>query len=98
MKLRKGGARSQDKTVVRDDRTLENLQRSSEADKFVIQEYAPGTEYTCGTLTFEGDCLGSITMKRQLRCGDTYKAFVVQDDRLQNYLKEVVEVLNPYGP
>jgi len=98
VKLRKGGARSQDKTVVRDDRTLENLQRSSEADKFVIQEYAPGTEYTCGTLTFEGDCLGSITMKRQLRCGDTYKAFVVQDDRLQNYLKEVVEVLNPYGP
>ncbi|KAF5063437.1 ATP-grasp domain-containing protein [Methanobacterium aggregans] len=98
VKPRKGGARSVDKTVIKDNKTLESLQQSSEADKFVIQEYAQGTEYTCGTVSLDGDFLGPIIMKRQLRCGDTYKAFVIKDDPLENHLKEVIEVLNPYGP
>jgi carbamoyl-phosphate synthase large subunit len=98
VKPRKGGARSVDKTVIKDKETLENLQQSAEADKFVIQEYAPGNEYTCGIVSFDEDCLGPIIMKRQLRCGDTYKAFVIKDDPLENHLKEVIEVLNPYGP
>ncbi len=37
-------------------------------------------------------------MTRQLRCGDTYKAFVVQDEKIQDYLQEVIQVLNPWGP
>ncbi|QUH22663.1 ATP-grasp domain-containing protein [Methanobacterium alkalithermotolerans] len=92
-----GGARSVGKKVIKDPATLEEFKKIPQAQNYVVQEYSTGKEYTCGTL-FLDDFIGAIIMTRQLRCGDTYKAFVVQDEKIQDYLQEVIQVLNPWGP
>lgn len=98
IKPRTGGARSVGKYVVKDAFQLEEIQQKVESDNYVVQSYAPGDEYTCGSVSFEDGCIGTIIMKRQLRCGDTYKAFVQNDEKLDEFLKEVIDVLRPYGP
>ena len=64
----------------------------------VAQEFIEGEEYTCGSVCFEDQCVGAILMKRELRFGNTYKAFVVQDEKLTNFVKNVLDVLKPFGP
>jgi carbamoyl-phosphate synthase large subunit len=67
-------------------------------DNYVVQEFIEGDEYTCGAVSFENKGVGAIIMKRELRFGNTYKAFVVQDANLTNFMKNVVNVLKPFGP
>ena len=98
IKPRKGGARSIGKYVVKDSLQLEEIQQKVESDNYVVQSYARGDEYTCGSVSFEEGCIGTIIMKRQLRCGDTYKAFVQKDEKLDEFLKEVIDTLRPFGP
>ncbi len=93
-----GGARSIGKEVIKDSATLEEFKKTPQAQNYVVQEYSTGDEYTCGTLSLDGEFMGAIIMTRQLRCGDTYKAFVVQDEKIQDYLQEVIMALNPWGP
>jgi carbamoyl-phosphate synthase large subunit len=37
-------------------------------------------------------------MKRELRDGDTHKAFVVKDEALTAFLEKVINTLKPFGP
>src|SRR5262249_22138153 len=46
---------------------------------------------------FGGCCHGTIVMRRVLRDGDTYKAFVEENLAIKNHIKAVAEILAPLG-
>lgn len=98
LKPKSGGARSVGVYLVKNK--LELTYYSSILDKtnYVVQEYINGEEMTCGTMSLDGNCCCTIMMKRELRCGDTYKAFVEINDELSEYLIQVINRLRPFGP
>jgi carbamoyl-phosphate synthase large subunit len=98
LKPRKGGARSQGVFLVTTEEDLRYHRATLGLNDYIVQEYVSGEEYTCGTITFDHHCYGVIAMRRVLRNGDTYKAFVVDDPRIREYVKKIAEVLNPFGP
>lgn len=97
IKPRKLGQRSQGVHVVRDPRDLGILLETLSWDSYVVQQYLEGDEYTAGTVSFEGRCMGSIVMRRILRDGDTHKAFVYKDPFLARYVMDVATALRPFG-
>jgi carbamoyl-phosphate synthase large subunit len=98
LKPQRGGARSRRTYLARDEREFEVYRRLVDPDNCVVQEYIEGDEFTCGTVTFAGRLYGSITMRRYLRSGDTYKAFVEKRPEIDSLLQEVVRDLQPFGP
>lgn len=98
LKPQRGGARSRSTYLVRSRADLEQALSSVDRDNCVAQEYLDGDEYTCGALTFDGVCHGVIVMRRQLRDGDTYKAWVVRDPAIEEHVAAVAEALAPFGP
>ena len=69
-------------------------------DSPVIQECV-GTddfEYTAGIIYFNGDCKASIVMRRDLRDGNTYRAYVDTSVELNEQVKTFARHLKPYGP
>lgn len=97
LKPRKGGARSIGAFVVNNRREFDRIVADININNYVIQEYIEGDEYTCGTVSFKNGCLGVILMKRWLRAGDTYKAFVIKNVELSKFVKSVINVLKPFG-
>ena len=97
LKPKAGGARSRGVFVVHTREELDT--RLSEVDRsnYLVQEYLPGDDYTCGSVTFEGRCYGTIVMRRTLRDGDTYKAFVMNDPIINDHVRMVAEELQPFG-
>jgi carbamoyl-phosphate synthase large subunit len=98
LKLKKGGQASQGLILAKNLKDFEKSVDSIDLNNYVVQEFIEGDEYTCGTVSFENQCVGTIVIKRELRFGNTYKAFVVQDEKLTNFVKNVVDVLKPFGP
>jgi carbamoyl-phosphate synthase large subunit len=98
LKPKRGGARSVGVIVVRSKDDFDQSIRRIDRDNYVVQEYVDGEEYTCGTVSFKEGCVGVIVMRRQLRFGDTYKAFVEKNLALTSYVKQVVDKLGPFGP
>jgi carbamoyl-phosphate synthase large subunit len=97
LKPHRGGTRSQHTYVVNDEKELATVRGLIDPGNCVIQEFLPGDEYTCGTVNLDGVCHGPIVMRRTLRAGDTYKAFVVRDPKIEEHVRAVAEVLNPFG-
>jgi carbamoyl-phosphate synthase large subunit len=66
----------------------------------IVQECVgdPANEYTSGLICFGGQCLASITMRRDLRDGNTYRAFPLPDFPLDGELRRVAQALAPHGP
>lgn len=92
------GARSIGFSVIRD---MDQLRRAiREQPDIVIQKHVgtDATEYTAGTLTFEGSCKASIVMRRDLRDGNTYRAFAEPYGPLNTFVEEVANALQAYGP
>lgn len=98
LKPRRGGARARGVFTVREPAELAFRLATLPLDNYVAQEYLDGDEYTCGSVTFEGRCHGTVVMRRVLRDGDTYQAFVVSDPRLHAHVRAVAEALGPFGP
>jgi len=98
LKPLEGGARSQGVYIIQEEQELKFRLSTIDNDNYVAQEYIEGDEYTCGSINFDGSCHGVIVMRRILRDGDTYKAFVHNDAHLENFVREVAESLKPYGP
>ena len=98
LKPRTGGSRSNGVFVVRTTEELRRAQDVVDPGNCVVQEYLGGDEYTCGTVNFEGVCYGPIVMRRELRGGDTYRAQVVVDERISEYVRAVAQHLGPFGP
>ena len=97
LKPRKGGARSRGVFVVANERELSRRLPDIDSDNYVAQEYIAGDEYTCGSVNFDGRCYGTIVMRRILRDGDTYKAFVEETSSIKQYVTSVAEALKPFG-
>ena len=55
-------------------------------------------EFTAGGLYMDGACRGCITMRRDLRDGNTYRAFVVTDPEIDAWVRRWTEALQPFGP
>jgi len=97
LKPQRGGARSRSTFVVRTEEELKNRLELVDRDNCVVQEYIEGEEYTCGSVVLGGTCVGVIPMRRTLRAGDTYKAFVERDPDVESSVCEIVEALKPFG-
>jgi carbamoyl-phosphate synthase large subunit len=97
LKPRQGGARSRATYAVRTPREWDLYRPLVDADNCVVQEYVEGDEYTCGSVTLDGKCAGVIVMRRTLRDGDTYKAFVERNPRIEALVRDVVTALQPFG-
>lgn len=97
LKPRRGGSRSQGVFVAKCPDELERLAATLPTDNYVAQEQIGGDEYTCGSINFQGRCYGVISMRRILRDGDTYKAFVHKDAALAAFVTSVMEALRPFG-
>jgi carbamoyl-phosphate synthase large subunit len=98
LKPRRGGARSIGMILVRSKEDFDQSIKHIDRENYVAQEYIDGEEYTCGTVSFNEGCVGVIVMRRELRFGDTYKAFVERNVWLSTYVKTVVDKLGPFGP
>lgn len=97
LKPKVGGARSKGVRTVRTATELARARAELDGSAFVAQELIEGPEYTCGTLTLNGHCTGAIVLRRQLRDGDTYKAFVERDAMLEAFVIDVANRLQPFG-
>jgi len=98
LKPRIGGCRSVGVHVAKNATEVGRILEEGDPALFVMQEYVEGDEYTCGTVNFEGLCKGIIVMRRILRFGDTYQAFVVRDDQIEAVVRSTAERLKPFGP
>jgi carbamoyl-phosphate synthase large subunit len=92
------GARSVGVSVVRNRDDLRRAVDGLPAP--VIQECVSTAddEYTAGTLTFDGRCEASIVMRRDLRDGNTWRAYVDRYPELDAAVRRMAEALGAYGP
>jgi carbamoyl-phosphate synthase large subunit len=99
VKQMKDGARSKNVYKINDKTELNDLKRklSNQLDQYIIQEYIQGDEYTCGSIFIDNSCEGVILMKRILRDGDTYKAFAIRDKFLEEFVRDLVNKIKPFG-
>lgn len=97
LKPQKDGHRSIGQLKVNNRKEFDWYTLQVDPKNYVVQEFIEGEEYTCGTVTLEGSCVGIIIMKRELRDGDTIRAFVVKDEKLVTFLTEVINTLKPFG-
>lgn len=92
------GARSIGVSIVRD---MDQLIRAVREQPGVVIQKHVGTdsaEYTAGTITFDGVCRASIVMRRDLRDGNTYRAFAEPYSKLNEAVEAAASALKAYGP
>ncbi len=91
------GARSRQTYVIHNSQEFDVYLHLIDRNNCIVQEYIDGDEYTCGTLSFNGSCRGVIAMRRILRSGDTYKAFVERNECIEKEVSKIINQLNPFG-
>jgi carbamoyl-phosphate synthase large subunit len=66
----------------------------------IIQEFIESAEeYTAGLVrTADGQVLGPITMRRELKAGSTYRAWVSDHPDVREAVLRIAEALKPLGP
>jgi carbamoyl-phosphate synthase large subunit len=92
------GARSVGARVVRDAAALEALVGAG--DDLVVQEHLPDEpgEYTAGCLGFGGAIGGVVVLRRDLRDGNTYRAYHDGTDRHEAAVAAIAGALGVDGP
>jgi carbamoyl-phosphate synthase large subunit len=92
------GARSYGVSLVESKQALQDA--ASRVHNAVVQEYVgeAAMEYTASGLCFDGVCDAVIVMRRDLRDGNTYRAFTVDAPELDARVKAWTEALQPFGP
>lgn len=89
----RSGGRSRGVTVVPPGNTFKPEPHVAQ----VIQEYIDGPEYTAGAVYFGGE-VATIVMRRELRDGNTYRAWVEPFPELNAKVREWTLALQPWGP
>jgi len=92
------GARSKGiRTIYNHVDLKEVLQQPS---NLVIQEFLPEQdgEFTAGCLVLNGKCKAIVVMKRDLRDGNTYRAYSYTENTFDDFLSSVAEKLGVEGP
>lgn len=94
----RNGARSVGVSVVNDRYELERALDGRSG--LVIQECVGDDEceYTASVLVFDGEAQASITMRRDLRDGNTYRAYTGEYEPLNRAVCAFGEALRPHGP
>lgn len=66
----------------------------------IVQQLAgeDDQEFTAGVLYFDGAVKASITLRRDLRDGNTHRAFSGNYPECDRYVSALAEALKPYGP
>lgn len=66
----------------------------------IIQEYLlpENEEYTSGTIMFNGDLMGILTMKREIKGGNTYRGIIDSFDEVREAVGNVAKKFNSFGP
>ena len=67
----------------------------------VVQQFLPETEgeYTSGCVVVDGKCKAIVTLKRDLRDGNTYRAYIDSETaKYDKFIIPIAEKLNPDGP
>src|SRR5262249_46279247 len=92
------GGRSVGLRVVHNRADLDDALESKQ--NLVLQECVgtPDTEFTAGAVHFEGEDVVSILMRRDLRDGNTYRAYVEAFPELNDQVVAFARALKPYGP
>lgn len=92
------GARSFQVSKVNDKKSLEKQLKKINFP--IVQEYigSDNNEYTASSLCFDGICRASIVLKRDLRDGNTYRTFYVENKKFNLKIKSWTEALKPFGP
>jgi len=93
------GARSKGLVVIKNTKELEEV--IANPGNLVIQEFLPEDdgEFTTGVIVTQGVCNAVISLKRDLRDGNTYRTY--RDNttsRFDDYIKKVAEKLQVEGP
>ena len=92
------GARSFQVSKVYDKKSLDiHLKKTNFP---IVQEYIGSdyNEYTASSLCFDGICRASIVMRRDLKDGNTYRTFYVENKKFHSKIKSWTEALKPFGP
>jgi carbamoyl-phosphate synthase large subunit len=93
------GARSLGSKIINNhDELMEVYHPNS---NMVIQQFLTDHEgeYTSGCLVIEGNCKAIVTMKRDLRDGNTYRAYIDSEtSKYDKFIIPIAEKLNPDGP
>lgn len=97
LKPKVGGARSHGVRVAKTAASFASASAGLDPAGYVAQEWIDGPEYTCGALCLGGKCHGVAVLRRVLRDGDTYKAFVETNTGLESFVQRVAETLQPFG-
>ncbi len=92
------GARSVGVCLIHDRTSLDNA--IVPGTDQIVQQYAgpEGEEYTAGILYFDGAVKAQIVLRRDLRDGNTYRAFSGDFPGCEDYVRRVGEALKPHGP
>lgn len=84
---------------------IENQQQLNDIynpkSNLVVQQFLPETdgEFTSGCVVIDGKCKAIVTLKRDLRDGNTYRAYIDDEtSKFDKYIIEIAEKLNPDGP
>ena len=80
---------------------VNNIQEAKTAidsvDGPVIQEYLDGDEFTCTVVAVKDKISDVLCLKRDLRAGDTYRAFPEKNSVIEKYVKNLALKLGVYG-
>ena len=92
------GARSYGVEKVENEKQL--MEAISKTKNPVIQEClgSPDEEYTASGIYFDGQCRAVIVMRRDLKDGNTYRAYTVEDKKLNEAVERWTNLVKPFGP
>jgi carbamoyl-phosphate synthase large subunit len=93
----KQGARSVGVAVVSSPEELSQVMGRTD---LVVQELLPDNEgeYTAGCLVMQQKCAASVVLRRDLRDGNTYRAYADTSRRFDGEISSIAEHLECYGP
>ena len=92
------GARSVGVSLVHDRAALASALEGRSG--LVVQQCVgdADSEYTASTLVFDGEVQASIVMRRDLRDGNSYRAYLGDYPRLNAQVRALGRALQPHGP
>ncbi|MDP5129832.1 MAG: ATP-grasp domain-containing protein [Paraglaciecola sp.] len=63
----------------------------------IVQEFIDGDEYTCTVAIYNNVISDVLCLKRDLRAGDTFRAFPVKSEIIESYVRDIAVKLNISG-
>lgn len=81
--------------------SAQELDKLSSTSGYVLQELLPEEpgEFTAGTMTYNGKCFSQVIFRRDLKDGNTYRAYTYSNESHAKFLRDLSErIPGVYGP